>query len=64
MENIINAGCERAITGPAIRGDMVTLDRHMKVLDEQERILYQALTDVILDMKEKIEGNENYNSYL
>lgn len=64
MENIIDVGCEKAITGPAIRGDIVTLDRHMKVLNEKERILYKALTDIIFEMKEKIEGNENYNSNL
>ena len=61
MENIIDVGCEGAITGPAIRGDMVTLDRHMKVLNEKEKKLYQCLTDVIFEMKEKIEGNENNN---
>ena len=61
MENIIDVGCERAITGPAIRGDMVTLDRHMKVLNEKEKELYKCLTDVIFEMKEKIEGKENYN---
>lgn len=64
MENIIDDGCEKAITGPAIRGDTVTLERHMNVLDEKERILYRALTDVIFEMKERIEGNENYNSGL
>lgn len=52
MQNIIDAGTEKAITGPAIRGDMITLDRHMSVLDERQKRLYKELTDVILRMKE------------
>ncbi|MCD8180104.1 MAG: DUF2520 domain-containing protein [Firmicutes bacterium] len=58
MENIITVGCKNAVTGPAARGDAVTIDRHMKVLDEKTRELYRELTEVILDMEDK---NEKHN---
>ena len=62
MQNIIDVGCERAITGPAIRGDFVTLEKHLGVLDERQKRLYRELTDVILRMKEN--GDEKHNSNL
>lgn len=53
MENILTVGCEKAITGPAVRGDMLTLKKHLDVLDNKTGNLYRELTDVILEMKEK-----------
>ncbi len=60
MENIVNDGCEKAITGPAARGDTRTVENHMKELKGKDKELYRLLTDVILDMKEK--SNEVHNS--
>lgn len=53
MDNIINYGCEKAITGPAARGDKITIERHMQTLSESEKQLYQCLTDVIYKMTER-----------
>ena len=51
MDNILKVGCEKAITGPAARGDMATIEKHIEVLDERTRELYKELTNVIFDMK-------------
>ena len=51
MDNILKVGCEKAITGPAARGDMATVEKHIEVLDERTRELYKELTNVIFDMK-------------
>lgn len=66
MEHIIEYGTKKAITGPAIRGDMSTIDNHMKVLDKKTQKLYRCLTEVIFEMKEtmKEEENEKYNGYI
>ena len=50
-DNILKVGCEKAITGPAARGDMATVEKHIEVLDERTRELYKELTNVIFDMK-------------
>ncbi len=44
-------GPEAAQTGPAVRGDMETLDRHMALLQEDEEIaeLYQLISQHIID---------------
>lgn len=59
MQNIIDVGCENAVTGPAIRGDFATIEKHMDVLDERQKRLYKELTEVILRMKEN--GDEKHN---
>ena len=51
MDNILGVGCEKAITGPAARGDMATVEKHIEVLDERTSELYKELTNVIFDMK-------------
>lgn len=53
IDNILSVGCEKAITGPAIRGDILTIENHLEVLDEKTSKLYKELTDVICEMKEK-----------
>lgn len=49
MDNIISVGTHSAITGPAARGDMVTLEKHRAVLG-RDVPLYDMLTQVIMDM--------------
>lgn len=49
MDNIIAAGTHAAITGPAARGDVITLEKHRVVLGEDVP-LYDMLTHVITDM--------------
>lgn len=51
MDNILEVGCEKAITGPAARGDMATIEKHLGVLDERTGRLYKELTNVIYEMK-------------
>ncbi|MGN0183237.1 MAG: Rossmann-like and DUF2520 domain-containing protein [Candidatus Ornithomonoglobus sp.] len=51
MDNIIACGTRGAITGPAARGDMMTIEKHLGVM-EADTALYKLLTDVIFEMKE------------
>ena len=50
MSNIISVGTKKAVTGPAARGDMETIKKHLEVLGEYTD-LYMELTDVIFKMK-------------
>jgi len=38
-------GSRRALTGPASRGDIETVERHLQALDESERPLYRVLSN-------------------
>lgn len=51
MNNIISDGTMGAITGPAARGDMVTINKHLEVMGTDAE-LYKLLTKVILNMKD------------
>jgi predicted short-subunit dehydrogenase-like oxidoreductase (DUF2520 family) len=45
VDNVAALGPRDALTGPAARGDDVTIARHLGALDEGERALYEALSD-------------------
>lgn len=51
MRNIINLGTKSAVTGPAARGDMITIQKHLENLDDKTACLYKGLTNIIFDMK-------------
>lgn len=48
---VLAIGPEKSLTGPASRGDLETLDRHMNYLQQHERFseVYQLLSQMILD---------------
>lgn len=52
MNKSLDIGPEKARTGPAVREDMETLDRHMAFLEgNQHQELYQLITEDILNRK-------------
>jgi predicted short-subunit dehydrogenase-like oxidoreductase (DUF2520 family) len=51
VEDVATVGPGRALTGPAARGDWVTLTRHLEALEPDERPSYQAGIDLALRLK-------------
>ncbi len=43
VDNVEAMGAQRALTGPAARGDEITIARHLAALPEAERPMYEAL---------------------
>lgn len=43
VENSVEMGPRRALTGPAARGDTTTIERHLAALDHRERPAYEAM---------------------
>jgi predicted short-subunit dehydrogenase-like oxidoreductase (DUF2520 family) len=43
VENIADNGVEGAVTGPVFRGDLETVDLHLRALDAADRRLYAVL---------------------
>jgi len=45
VENVAAVGPAAALTGPAARGDLATIERHLAAIDPSERPAYEALAD-------------------
>ena len=45
MANVVALGAAAALTGPAARGDIATIERHVAALDPSERAAYRAMAD-------------------
>ena len=50
VEDVARLGPERALTGPASRGDWKTLERHLAALPESERSAYSAGVGLALEL--------------
>jgi len=50
VDDVEHFGPERALTGPASRGDWSTLDRHLEALDPAERASYRAGVGMALEL--------------
>ena len=48
----IEMGASRALTGPASRGDMKTIDAHLAAIPESERSTYVALANAAFELAE------------
>ena len=53
LEDVAERGPERALTGPAARGDLATIDAHLGAIPASERSTYVALAQVAFDVAER-----------
>ncbi len=49
-KHIAHDGCVAALTGPAERGDIATIQKHLACLDGQTREVYKLLNDTLLQI--------------
>jgi predicted short-subunit dehydrogenase-like oxidoreductase (DUF2520 family) len=52
LEDVATYGPHAALTGPASRGDMVTIDAHLQAIPESERATYVALANAAFELAE------------
>ena len=52
LEDVATYGPHEALTGPASRGDMVTIDAHLQAIPESERATYVALANAAFELAE------------
>ncbi len=64
ITNIESYGTEKALTGPIVRGDCDTIEKHLSVLDENSKALYKALGRHTLTMTQHEEALQNRLSKL
>jgi predicted short-subunit dehydrogenase-like oxidoreductase (DUF2520 family) len=53
LRDVATLGPDAALTGPASRGDMATIDAHLAALPEHERATYVALANAAFELAEK-----------
>jgi predicted short-subunit dehydrogenase-like oxidoreductase (DUF2520 family) len=53
LEDVAALGPEGALTGPASRGDVATIDAHLHAIPEEERATYVALANAAFELAEK-----------
>jgi predicted short-subunit dehydrogenase-like oxidoreductase (DUF2520 family) len=52
LGDAVTMGAQRALTGPASRGDMKTIDAHLAAIPETERSTYVALANAAFELAE------------
>jgi predicted short-subunit dehydrogenase-like oxidoreductase (DUF2520 family) len=52
LRDVREVGPEAALTGPASRGDMATIDAHLQAIPESERSTYVALANAAFELNE------------
>jgi predicted short-subunit dehydrogenase-like oxidoreductase (DUF2520 family) len=53
LSDVSSLGVDRALTGPASRADMATIDAHLAAIPESERAAYVAMANVAFDVAER-----------
>lgn len=57
IENIYENGFEKSLTGPAVRGDIDTIKKHLQVLNDEDKDVYTSLSLNLL----KLVGNSRFD---
>jgi len=60
VENILRNGTISSLTGPVVRGDASTVEKHLQVLEGEEREIYILLGKRLLKMAETKYPEKNY----
>jgi predicted short-subunit dehydrogenase-like oxidoreductase (DUF2520 family) len=53
LDDVVEFGPAKALTGPASRGDMATIDAHLHAIPDEERGTYVALTNAAFELSER-----------
>ena len=53
LDDVRLVGPDAALTGPASRGDLSTIDAHLAAMDEADRSAYVAMANAAFDLAER-----------
>lgn len=62
IDSIINKGFVNSLTGPILRGDISTIEKHLSVLEKEDKELYKILSLNLLKLVSLKENNNITNS--
>ncbi|MCR5113395.1 MAG: DUF2520 domain-containing protein [Acholeplasmatales bacterium] len=58
INNIINCGTVKALTGPVVRNDIGTVEGHLNVLSDNDKKIYALLSERLIDISKKKNNND------
>ena len=61
VENVLEKGCEEALTGPIERMDTGTVQKHLDCLSSEDAGIYRALGSRLADLAEKKHPGQDYD---
>ncbi|MGN1112648.1 MAG: DUF2520 domain-containing protein, partial [Acutalibacteraceae bacterium] len=61
VQNVLECGCAKALTGPIERCDLTTVEKHLNCLDGNDRLIYQALAQRIIRLSEVKNKDRDYS---
>jgi len=61
IKNMMNEGATQALTGPIERGDLVTVEKHLAVLGDDEKQLYALLSRILIEIAEEKNPETDYD---
>lgn len=61
VEHVISDGGAAALTGPIERGDMETVEKHLKVLNDGQKAIYQACGQQLIQIARKKNEERDYS---
>lgn len=65
IDNITKKGFVNSLTGPVLRGDITTIEKHLSVIDKEDKDLYKILSLNLLKLVALKENNNNtHNSQI
>lgn len=62
IEHVINDGSISALTGPVERGDTETVKKHLEVLDDGQKAIYQACGQQLIQIARQKNPERDYSS--
>jgi len=62
IDNILKKGFVNSLTGPVLRGDITTIEKHISVLEKEDKDLYKILSLNLLNLVALKEKNNISNS--
>ncbi len=61
IESIVKKGFVNSLTGPVLRGDISTIEKHLSVLEKKDEVLYKSLSLNLLNLVVKREENLRFD---
>ena len=62
VENVIARGSVEALTGPIERGDVLTVEKHLEKLSEEDKLMYQILGMKLVALAKEKHIDRDYSS--
>ena len=64
IESAVRDGAEKTLTGPIERGDVHTVEGHLAVLSEEDRVIYRLLGKKVLAVAQRKNPDRDYRKML